>query len=143
MQKTDKASNNRHQEDVSLRSLKVAIAVFIVFLVILCGLLIRTYFTLKKERLLSMRELSLSMFVAKHGPLTAADVGVIRPWMTFDYVNRSFGLPPDFLKTTFDIADPGYPKLTLSRYATEEGFNQAEFMNSIQAAVAHYLAAPH
>ena len=143
MQKTEKTNNNRHQEDVSLRSLKIVIAVFIIFLVILCGLLVRTYFALKKERLVNIRELSLSMFIIKHGPLTAADVGMIRSWMTFDYVNRAFGLPPDFLKTTFGIADPGYPKLTLSRYATEGGFNQAEFMNLIQAAVAHYLAAPH
>jgi len=134
---------NRHGEGASSsRPLKIAIAVLVAILVILCFFLVRAYFALRREHLVNIRELSLSAFVARHGPLTAADVGVIRPWMTFDYVNHAFGLPADFLKTTFGIADPGYPKLTLSRYAAEEGFSQAEFVNAVQTAVAEHLNTP-
>lgn len=143
MQNIGEPNNIRHPEGASSRPLKITIAVLIVLLVVLCGFLVRAYFVLRREHLANVRELSLSAFVARHGPLTAAEVGVIRPWMTFDYVNRTFGLPADFLKTTFGVADPNYPKLTLSQYSGEEGFNETEFLNAIQVAVAHYLAAPH
>ncbi len=109
-------------------------------LVLLFALLIHGYAALRKEHLISVRELSLSMFVARHGPLTASETGMLRPWMTFDYVNRIFGLPPDFLKTAFSIEDPSYPKLTLSGYAAERGFDEKEFLAAVQAAVAHKLS---
>lgn len=144
MENTNGVNQNKHREGVShSRLLKIVIAVLVALLIILCGLLVRAYSILKKEHLINLSELSLSAFVTKHGPLTANEVGVIRPWMTFDYVNRTFGLPADFLKTTFGVADPAYPKLTLSYYATEEGFNQMDFLNAIRVAVAHYLISPH
>ncbi len=86
---------------------------------------------------------ALSGFVATHGPLTADEVGVIRPWMTFDYVNTLFGLPPEFLRDSFKIEDPSYPMLTLGHYAGETGYNEAEFMNAVEAAIANHLDQSH
>src|SRR4051812_12432281 len=40
---------------------------------------------------------------------TAQDVQLIQPWMTFDYIDVVFNVPPDYLKTKLSITDPHYP----------------------------------
>src|ERR1035437_6268606 len=42
-------------------------------------------------------------------------------WMTFDYINVVFGIPPDYLKTNLNITDPGYPNIRIDRYAKHNG----------------------
>lgn len=120
------------------RWVRVTVAILGVLLALAVLLIIRQGVILRRAHLMDQRA-ALSGFVAKHGPLTADETGVIGPWMTFDYVNALFDLPPDFLKTTFRIQDPSYPKLTLARYASTEGYQESEFMDSLRAAVANYL----
>jgi len=125
------------------RSIKITLIVLGVLLALLCVFLVRDYFTLRRENIISARELSLSAFVQKHGPLTADEVGVIKPWMTFDYVNKIFALPPTFLKDTFRIADPHYPNLAIDRYAGAEHFNNTDFVIALEAAIGNYLQQQH
>lgn len=37
----------------------------------------------------------------------------IESWMTFDFLNKAFGLPPEYLKNQLDISDKKYPDLTI------------------------------
>jgi hypothetical protein len=101
-----------------------------VLLVILFIFLVRNYLSLRRANLINRRELSLSAFVQKHGALNASEVGVIRPWMTFDYINRIFGFPKDYLKNQLQISDPRYPNITLG---------SSETVSEVQAAIVNYF----
>ncbi len=122
-----------------MRSLLILLGILLAAAV---ALLVWGWYRVGHEHPADVRD-ALSGFVAKHGPLTADEVGVIRPWMTFDYVNTLFALPPDFLKDSFRIDDPSYPMLTLGRYAGEAGYGQTEFLTAVEAAIANHLAPLH
>src|ERR1700727_2162818 len=121
------------------KGIKITLIVLSILLFIALLFLVHEYFVLRRENIISARALLLSSFVQKHGPLTAGEVGVIRPWMTFAYVNKTFALPQDFLKSSFTISNTHYPNLTIGAYAAENDFNQAEFLTAVQMAITHYL----
>ena len=54
-----------------------------------------------------------------HAPNATPDV--LRPWMTFEYVNRIFGLSPEILRDALGITDKRYPKLSIAAYARRIG----------------------
>jgi len=112
------------------KSITITLVVLGVLLVVLFIFLVRNYLSLRHANLISRRELSLSAFVQKHGALNASEVGVIRPWMTFDYINRIFDLPKDYLKDQLQISDPHYPNTTLGNSDTA---------SQVQAAIVNYL----
>ena len=122
--------------------IKIAIVLLGLVLVVLFVLLARQYLTLRRENIINQRELSLSTFVQKHGPLDVGQVGVIRSWMTFDYINRIFGLPKGYLATQLNISDPRYPNITLGNYASANTVDAAETVLSVQSAVAKYFNQP-
>jgi hypothetical protein len=120
----------------------IAIVVLGVLLVALFILLVRNYLTLRRANLINRRELSLSAFIQKHGPLNASEVGVIRSWMTFDYVDRLFDLPKDYLKDQLQISDSRYPNLTLSAYGSENNFDAPATVGRVQGAISYYFNQP-
>ncbi len=62
----------------------------------------------------------------------------IQGWMTFDYINFVFNLPPDYLRETLSIEDSKYPRVTLGRYASKTGINVAVLIQNIQKATQQY-----
>ena len=128
----------KKRESVS-RYIKIAIILLAVSLVSLVVFLVRDYLSLRRADFINRREISLSAFIQKHGPLTASDVGVLRPWMTFDYANKLFALPEGYLKDQLQISDTRYPNLTLGSYASMNKVDPAEAMVSIENAIVHYL----
>ncbi len=66
----------------------------------------------------------------------------VQPWMTFDYVNNVFGLPPPYLKDAFDIRDADYPNISIAHHARSIGANPADLANEVNAAVRRALTAP-
>ena len=62
----------------------------------------------------------------------------IRTWMTFDFVNDIFNLPPDYLSTTLSIRSSAYPKLTIAQAARAQGTSADAFLQKVQNAVASY-----
>lgn len=120
----------------------IALVVLGILLVVLFVLLVRNYLTLRRANLVNQRELSLSAFVQKHGPLNASEVSVIRSWMTFDYINRLFDLPKDYLKNQLQISDSHYPNLTISAYGSENNLDTAEAVGRVQAAISYYFNQP-
>lgn len=63
------------------------------------------------------------MGAGSHGSakVPSATPEVLRPWMTFEYVNRIFGLSPEILRNTLGITDRRYPKLSIAAYARRIG----------------------
>jgi hypothetical protein len=121
------------------RYIKIILIVLGGILALLCIFLVINYFSLRRANVINLREGSLSAFVQKHGPLSADETGVLRPWMTFTYINKLFALPPDFLKNSFTITDPRYPNLTVSQYIGSRQLDTATFMTSLESAIGNRL----
>jgi len=92
----------------------------------------------------SLRRLPLSQNIGSllDRPLTVRDVNAIQYWMTFDYLNKIFNLPPNYLQGALNISDKRYPFLTLARYAREDRLNAALVLSEVQAAIIDYLTVP-
>jgi len=100
-------------------TIKYVLIVLAILLVALCVFLFIQYQSLRREQLIGGRTSFLSALRRDHGPLGANDIATIRPWMTFDYVNYLFAVPPDYVRTTLNITDPRYPHLTISTFTVQ------------------------
>jgi hypothetical protein len=77
----------------------------------------------------------------RHAPASMSQASDIRPWMTFDYVNHLFGLPPAYLQAALGITDPRYPHLTISEFFEHESpGEQPSSLDAVQDAVRAYLS---
>lgn len=65
----------------------------------------------------------------------ASNPSLIESWMTFDYLNHIFALPPEYLKNTLSISDTRYPKLTLHSYAKRNSIAENAFLSEVKDAV--------
>jgi hypothetical protein len=68
-------------------------------------------------------------------PTTAQD---INGWMTFEYINFVFKLPPEYLKGTLALENVGYPWVTVWHVARVKKVNLTEFIRRTQEAVTEY-----
>ncbi len=75
-------------------------------------------------------------------PLTINDTGMIQYWMTFDYLNKIFNLPTNYLQTTLGINDRRYPVITISHYSRENHLGLDILVLQIKAAIVNYLSTP-
>ena len=73
------------------------------------------------------------------GPRPTAMIRISQTWMTFDYIDRLFSLPPHYLQTTLSITDNRYPRLTLSEYASDNYLTNAMFLAEVQSAIRVYF----
>ena len=122
-----------------LKYLLYAMIVIVAVWLILGVLLVRNYMMLERAQLINARELQISVLVHNRGKVTASDVTLIRPWMTFDYIDRLFGVPETYLKTDLSIMDASYPGLSLSGYAKHQGISSAVVQSEVQNALSLYL----
>ena len=118
------------------------IAVLGILLIILLFFFVRQYQTLRRESIISARESWLMTALKNHHHLTSTDASVIRSWMTFDYLNKLFDVPPEYFKTQLSITDPTYPKLTIGKFAKDIGQPSSSTLAGVQGAVRHYLVNP-
>lgn len=131
-------TESRHVE----KGLRYALIVLGAALAALVAVLVLQYGSFRRAReAASARAAWLSAFTERHGPLTAGDVALLRPWMTFDYVNVAFKLPPDYLKSKLGISDARYPQLSIGGYARSARLEPAAFLESVAGAVSGYLSA--
>lgn len=121
--------------------IKYAIIFLVILLFVLGFFLVRDYMTLRRAQIIDARELQLSALFKAHGPLTASDVTVIRPWMTFDYINKLFNIPPGYLKNTLSISDSSYPQLSLYGYANHQHVNVTMVVSEVESSTRSYLTA--
>jgi len=120
------------------RYMKYALIILGVILVVLAVLLYLQYRTLRHEQFLSARQHWFDVFIRHHGPLLPQDADLIRPWMTFDYINKIFNLPPGYLQSRLAITDPRYPKLSISGLVKDDQGNGAAILDAVVSAVRNY-----
>ncbi len=120
--------------------IKYALIFLGIVFVVLFFFLSRGIIHLKRAEIINAREIHFSNFLKSHrGPLTVNDVGIIASWMTFDYINKLFAVPPAYLKTDLAISDSQYPQISLSSYARKNKINTVTFVNEVQSAVQQYF----
>lgn len=66
------------------------------------------------------------------------DINDIDTWMTFDYINTVFKLPPSYLKTALSVQDPHYPNIHIARYARNNRLDAETALQKVRSAVAAY-----
>jgi hypothetical protein len=119
--------------------LKGTIVCALLVLIALCILLVRQYRHLRRVEFVTAHGSVLSALHAR-GPLDANSANLVASWMTFDYINHLFALPPQYLQKTLDITDSRYPHLALSEYADDAHLGQATFLAHVQNAVEAFFA---
>lgn len=93
-----------------------AVIVFmIIVLLVLCAVLATGVRRVGRENSIASFQEFLTARRTR-GPLSPSDADLIRPWMTFDYINQLFGLPPAYLKQSLELTDPRYPNLAITEY---------------------------
>ncbi len=65
-------------------------------------------------------------------------IDTIKPWMTFNYLNVVFKLPPSYLKNALAVIDPHYPNVRIDSYAKEMHTDQAFFLQNVKKALTSY-----
>ena len=118
--------------------LLVILSVLVAILVFLLAWAARDY---RRAQALEKAETARSALSNErlNGPLSKAEVGDIAGWMTFDYVNYLFALPPQYLKTAVPVNDSKYPGLSLNSFARHSNQNRAAVLQAVQAAVTAHL----
>jgi hypothetical protein len=65
----------------------------------------------------------------------------IADWMTFDYLNHVFKMPPEYLKGALKITDVRYPRLTVRGFAAGNKINVALALTQVKVLVEDFLTA--
>jgi hypothetical protein len=121
--------------------MKIALGAAIFALAILCILLFQQYQHIQRLGYIAAHRQSLFMSLRGSGPLTAADASSTQSWMTFDYIDRAFALPPQYLQTALGVTDSRYPRLTISEYATDMATSSLAALMKVQDAIRAYSSA--
>ncbi|MCX6712150.1 MAG: hypothetical protein NT041_00475 [Candidatus Vogelbacteria bacterium] len=75
----------------------------------------------------------------RHQPWNAAETARIQPWLTFDYINFVFRLPPNYLAGKLPVPDSRYPNISIEKYADRHNLDQKQFLTDLKAAIQDYL----
>ncbi len=68
-------------------------------------------------------------------PTTTTDINNIQTWMTFDYLNKTFKLPPSLLQTQLGITDQRYPDISIRHFTAETRRNSDQVLKQIQQSI--------
>lgn len=119
--------------------MKATVATLVIVLFVLSYELWRQYLYIAHVELINTERLQFSnLRHSRH--LTIADVSYIQPWMTFEYVSVAYQVPTTALKTSLNISDPHYPRLSISRYAINAHLDVAALTVSVRDAVQSFLS---
>ena len=122
--------------------LKTALGGAIFALIVLSIMLFQQYQRIRHLGYIAAHRQSILRSLHGAGTLTPADAGTTQSWMTFDYVNHIFSLPPQYLQTKLSITDPKYPRLTISAYSMEStAIPQSQVLMAVQNAISAYSGA--
>jgi len=115
--------------------LGIIIVLLTVFLLGLCVFLVTGVRRVDRESSIS----SFRTFLAARrvrGPLPLTEAEVIRPWMTFDYINQLFNLPKNYLKSNINITDSRYPNLSITELSESLSTSSISVLAEVESAVA-------
>lgn len=74
-----------------------------------------------------------------HRPINANDISTVQSWMTFDYINKVFKVPSDYLKNSLGISDSSYPNETIGHYARSKKEKSSAVLLQAQEVLHNYL----
>ena len=119
---------------------EIAVAVLVIALIILSVSLVRQYRITARQTMISSERARFASLRQTHS-LTAGDISLIAPWMTFGYVSVSFKVPASYLMTALNIPDStaGYPNITIGRYAHTAATSSTAFAGEVRGAVQKFL----
>lgn len=120
---------------------KWALIVLTGILIILLILLFVQYESLRRGQAIGAHEFEWSQALEQRAPLSVSDADLVRAWMTFDYLNKIFALPENYLYEQLKIADTHYPHITISGYAKNANLDQTIFLNQVENAIRDYIPA--
>jgi hypothetical protein len=123
---------------INARYAKIIVILLLAVLLFLCGLLINQYRHIERQNYVTSYKNVIESLRHKK-PLTASDVDVVLPWMTFRYINTIFKLPTNYLKDTLHISSSRYPNISLSSYSKSQKIDVSLFINLLKKAVSDYL----
>ncbi len=69
---------------------------------------------------------------------TTDRINTIQPWMSFNYLNFAFRLPPDYLLSVLHVTDDDYPRMVIGSYAKQMKVDPREAIRIIQQAIRSY-----
>jgi hypothetical protein len=134
------SEKDEHGSRPESRLLKAVLLVAIFALLLLALLLIAQYQGLRRENLVPQHHSILSS-LKQNGTLAPQDSNLIGTWMTFDYIDYIFSLPPSYLQNALSIHDPRYPHVTIEEYAEDAHLGLNGTLQAVQAAVRSYTPA--
>ncbi len=79
-------------------------------------------------------------FHARQNGAYIIEVKDIRGFMTFDYINKSFHLPDEYLRSAFSVTNTSYPKITIEKQAALSGESVENYVTLIEEKVAAYTS---
>jgi hypothetical protein len=127
-----------HTAHKTSKTINLILGILVIILVFLVVSLISSYRQSNIGRIIHSHVTALKNNETSAG--RAVNVSAVQSWMTFDYINRLFGLPPDYLKATLAISDPVYPHLTLLHYSHLQGTSMVQGVAAVKEAIEAYLA---
>jgi hypothetical protein len=123
------------------RYIRYALIIFAVVLLALVVFFVAQYESLRRAQLIDARHFEMSQLLAHHAPLPTSDAPiVVHSWMTFQYLNKIFALPADYLSTQLQITNAHYPRLTIASYATGAGLNESTVVSQVDTAIENFVA---
>lgn len=69
-------------------------------------------------------------------------VAEIQTWMTFDFLNKSFGLAPSYLKDGLTITNKRYPNITIDRWAKDTHESPSALLDRINKLISDFSVSP-
>ena len=121
--------------------LEIILALMAVIIAVLCVLLAGQYQHIRQLNYISPHRQSFLRSLQGSGPLSAADASSTQSWMTFNYVDRAFSLPPTYLQMNLNVSDSRYPNMTIMEYAKDAGLSPAAALSKVQTAIGAYFSA--
>ena len=125
-------------KEQSTLKLKIIFVILILVLVSLFVLLIQQYKNIQSLNYTNPRQF-LNRPFNKPKPLNITDVNSIQSWMTFDYINHVFLLPPEYLRTVLLITNNRYPKITIIQYSKDIKSTQNDTLIKVQNAIKNFF----
>ena len=83
--------------------------------------------------------LGRGFFMLQSRQPTPPSVESLEEWMTLNYINKLFNLPPDYLKLALAVSDVSYPNITISKLSAEKNESADAYVATVKEAVKSYL----
>lgn len=123
-------------------SLGTLLFILVALFVFICFVFIREYLLLQHGGVIRVHQSrnNITQYpVASTSPIKISNVEMIENWMTFEYINASFQLPPDVLLDGLHITDSHYPRMSIRRAARDRGISRDLYLLEVKAVIREYL----